>query len=90
MHEMSVALEVCRLAEEQIGRQALPRVTAMGLEVGERSGIVADNLAFCLDTLLTHPPFRAARAIIQRTGGSALRLEWLEIEDLELDEAVTR
>ena len=68
VHEMSVALEVCRIAEEQLGIEALPRVTGMGLEVGNRSGIMADNLAFCLDTLLTHPPFGAARTVIRRSG----------------------
>ena len=86
---MSVALEVCRLAEEQVGREALPRVTGVGLEVGDRSGIVADNLAFCLDTLLTYPPFRTARAEIRKTSGAALRLDWLELEDPELEDART-
>jgi Zn finger protein HypA/HybF involved in hydrogenase expression len=90
MHELSVALEVCRLAEEQVGREALPRVTGLGLEIGDRSGIVAENLAFCLDTLLTNPPFRTARAVIQRTPGATLRLEWLELEDLDLQEVHTR
>jgi Zn finger protein HypA/HybF involved in hydrogenase expression len=86
MHEMSVALEVCRLAEEQVGRDALPRVTGVGLEVGDRSGIVADNLAFCLDTLLTQHPFRIARTVIRQTLGDALRLDWLELEDRELED----
>jgi Zn finger protein HypA/HybF involved in hydrogenase expression len=89
MHEMSVALEVCRLAEEQVGREALPRVTGVGLEVGDRSGVVADNLVFCLDTLLTNPPFHAARAVVQQTRGEALRLEWVELEDPELENANT-
>ncbi len=89
MHEMSVALEVCRLAEEQVGVEGLPRVVGMGLEVGHRSGVMADNLAFCLDTLLTHPPFRAARSVIRRTDGSALRLEWLELDDRETEYANT-
>ena len=89
MHEMSVALEVCRLAEEQVGVEGLPRVVGMGLVVGHRSGVMADNLAFCLDTLLTHPPFRAARSVIRRTDGSALRLEWLELDDPETEYANT-
>ena len=81
MHEMSVALEVCRLAEEEVGLAALPRVGGLGLEVGEHSGVAVENLVFCLETLLTNPPFRAARAVIERTEGAALRLQWLEIED---------
>jgi Zn finger protein HypA/HybF involved in hydrogenase expression len=89
MHEMSLALEVCRLAEEQIGRDALPRVTEVGLEIGDRSGVVADNLAFCLDTLLTRHPFRTARSVIRKSRGEALRLDWIELEDPELEAAVT-
>lgn len=81
MHEMSVALEVCRLAEEQVGREGLPRVTAIGLDVGVASGLVIENLAFCLEVLLTSPPFADARAVIARTPGKALRLDWLEIDD---------
>lgn len=81
MHEMSMALEVCRLAEEQVGRDALPRVTGLGLEVGSDTGLVVENLTFCLEVLLTSPPFRAARAVIERSPGSALRLDWLEIDD---------
>ncbi len=79
---MSLALEICRLAEEQVGEEALPHVTALGLEVGESAGVVVENLSFCLDALLTSPPFHAARAVIERGAGTALRLQWLEIDDL--------
>lgn len=81
MHEMSLALEVCRLAEKQVGIDALPRVSGLGLEVGDRSGVAVENLAFCLESLLAIPPFHAARAEIERTDGTALRLQWLELED---------
>jgi hypothetical protein len=47
---------------------------------------VADNLAFCLDTLLTQHPFRIARTVIRQTLGDALRLDWLELEDRELED----
>ena len=82
MHEMSLALEVCRLAEEQVGLDALPRVCTLGLEVGQGSGVAVENLAFCLEALLTSPPFGEARAVIQRTEGAGVRLQWLEIEDV--------
>lgn len=85
MHEMSLALEVCRLAEEQVGGEGLARVTGLGLEVGDRSGVAVDNLAFCLEALLTSPPFRAAHAVIERSEGTALRLQWLEIDDITDD-----
>lgn len=80
---MSVALEVCRIAEEQVGRETLPRVRALGLEVGDRAGVVVENLEFCLETLLERPPFAGAVPMIERRQGAMLRLGWIDIEDEE-------
>ena len=57
MHEMSVAMEVCRIAEERLGREALPSLRAVGLEVGDDAGVELSSLSFCLETLLGVPPF---------------------------------
>jgi hydrogenase nickel incorporation protein HypA/HybF len=81
MHEMSIALEVCRMAEERLGTQALGSVQAVGLEVGDDAGVEPENLSFCLEALLAAPPFRGARPIIRRAPGDALRLAYLEVDD---------
>ena len=81
MHEMSVALEICRLAEEQVGRAALGSVLSLGIEVGDESGLVVENLEFCLEALLDVPPFAGARPVIERRSGDVLRLAYLEIDD---------
>jgi len=81
MHEMSIALEVCRIAEEQVGSDALPAVRAVGLEVGEQAGIEIGNLVFCLETLLAAPPFTGAAPVIERRPGDVLRVSYLEVED---------
>jgi len=81
MHELSVALEVCRMAEERLGRDALPRVVAVGVEVGDDAGIEAGNLEFCLAALLGAPPFRGAIPRVTRQSGDALRLAYLEVDD---------
>ncbi|MEZ4414964.1 MAG: hydrogenase/urease maturation nickel metallochaperone HypA [Gemmatimonadota bacterium] len=81
MHELSLALEICRIAEEQVGAAVLPDVLEVGLEVGTESGIEISNLAFCLDTLLGHPPFGRAHATIERTAGDDLRVTYLEVSD---------
>lgn len=83
MHEMSVAMEVCRMAEDQIGREALPRLVTVGLEVGDRAGVVVESLEFCLEVLLEQPPFTGARPVLERLEGDVLRLAYLEIEDDE-------
>ena len=81
MHEMSLALEVCRITENQVGREALPRVREVGLRVGDDSGVEPDSLEFCLETLFASPPFTAARAVLELCPGDELRVTYLEIDD---------
>ena len=76
-----MALEVCRMAEERLGREALPRVVAVGVEVGDDAGIEPDNLTFCLEALLGAPPFGRAMPLISRLPGDVLRLAYLEVDD---------
>ncbi len=78
---MSVALEVCRIAEAHVGREGLARVVEVGLEVGDDAGVELGSLEFCLEALLTHPPFAGARPALMRVGGDALRVTYLEVED---------
>jgi len=81
MHELSVALEICRIAEEKLGPGEAGRLVAVGVEVGEQAGIEPDNLTFCLEALLGAPPFGSARPEITRLPGDTLRVSYLEVED---------
>ena len=81
MHEMSIALEVCRMAEEQVGPDALPGVVTVAIEIGDDAGVDADNLEFCLDALLHAPPFGRASAVMLPRAGDVLRLSYLEVDD---------
>jgi Zn finger protein HypA/HybF involved in hydrogenase expression len=81
VHEMSIALEVCRIAEDYVGLEALPRVREIGLVVGERSGVEPDSLRFCLESLLERPPFTGARPAMELTPGDDLRVTYLEVDD---------
>lgn len=81
MHELSLAMDVCRITEENVGRSALPRVREVGLEVGDRSGVELGSFEFCLESLLAQPPFSGAVPRIERTPGDELRVTYVEIED---------
>jgi len=81
MHEMSVAMEVCRIAEDQVGFAALCKVREIGVVVGHDSGVEPDSLRFCLDALLGSEPFRGARAALELTPGDELRVSYLEVDD---------
>lgn len=81
MHELSIALEVCRMAEERLDPEALPRLVSVGLEVGDEAGVEPANLQFCLEALLSAPPFAGALPVITQLQGDALRVTYFEVED---------
>jgi Zn finger protein HypA/HybF involved in hydrogenase expression len=81
MHELSVALEVCRMAEEQFGPDRSARLRLVGLAVGDDAGVEPGNLSFCLDALLSQPPFGQARAAVVRYPGDVLRVDYYEVDD---------
>jgi len=80
VHEMSLALEVCRIAEEHVGTAALGDVRTVVLEVGDDAGVEVSSLAFCLEALLGSPPFGAARPVIEPAAGDVFRVKYLEVE----------
>jgi Zn finger protein HypA/HybF involved in hydrogenase expression len=86
MHELGLALEVCRLAEEVVEREPPGRVTRVGVEVGPECGVEIENFRFCLETLLREPPFLGARADLMPAGGEVLRLAYVEIDDGRSDD----
>lgn len=81
MHELSVALEVCRMTEARVGAAGPGAVRAVGLEVGDEAGVEIGNLQFCLEALLSDPPFTGAVPVILRCPGEVLRLAFLEVDD---------
>ncbi|MDP3773431.1 MAG: hydrogenase maturation nickel metallochaperone HypA [Gemmatimonadales bacterium] len=81
MHELSIALEVCRIAEERLGREGCAAVREVAVEVGDDAGVEPENLAFCLEAVLADPPFGRARPVILRRPGDALHVAYLEVDD---------
>lgn len=81
MHELSIALEICRVIEERLPPLQLQQLVELGLDVGEDTTIEVANLEFCLDTLLAHPPFAGATVVIARRHGGDTRVSYLEIDD---------
>jgi Zn finger protein HypA/HybF involved in hydrogenase expression len=80
MHEMSIALEVARLVEEQMSSHP-GRLLRVGIEIGDDAGVEPANLAFCLEAVLAHPPFSGATPVLARVAGDVLRLDFLEVDD---------
>ncbi len=81
MHELSLAMEVCRLAEERLAVDDMARLRTVAIEVGADANIEVENFRFCLEALLSTPPFAGAQPALLTGPGSALRLAYLEVED---------
>jgi Zn finger protein HypA/HybF involved in hydrogenase expression len=83
MHEMSIALEVCRIAEGQAHASGTgpERVMTVGVEVGDEAGVELSSLTFCLEALLAQPPFAGAKPVFTRLTGDTLRVSYLEVDD---------
>lgn len=76
-----MALEVCRLAQNAVYPADPARVVTVGVVLGDRSTIEPANFEFCLEALLSQPPFGHAVPSIERTAGDDLRLDYVEVED---------
>lgn len=81
MHELSLALEVCRIARERVEPGGTERIVSLGVEVGRDAGIEVANFRFCLESLLLEPPFEGARADLFEHPGPDLRLAYVEVDD---------
>jgi Zn finger protein HypA/HybF involved in hydrogenase expression len=80
MHEMSVAMEICRIVDDKYDRAA-GALVGVGVEVGDDAGLEVDNLEFCLEALLSQPPFDGAALHLDRLTGDVLRVSYLELDD---------
>jgi Zn finger protein HypA/HybF involved in hydrogenase expression len=78
---MSLALEICRIAEQAAGSERVGQIVAVGVRVGDDAGIEPESLAFCLEVLLQQPPFGKGVPRLIREPGDVLRVEYLEVDD---------
>jgi Zn finger protein HypA/HybF involved in hydrogenase expression len=85
MHELSLAQEICRLAEAHLAPDQCPRLLTVGVAVGCEAGIEPDSLEFCLSVLLQQAPFGRARPVLERVPGTDLHLRYLEVDDGDPD-----
>lgn len=80
MHELSLAMEIGRIAEEKLGAAASQLVT-VAVDVGDGAGVEPANLEFCLEAVFAAPPFCGAKPYLLPCAGDVLRVAYLEIDD---------
>jgi hydrogenase nickel incorporation protein HypA/HybF len=87
MHELSIAMSIVELAEEESVRHGGVRITAVHLRLGALAGVVKDALLNSYEMACENTPLAGSRLVIQEVPGvihcgqcntniTAAALEW--------------
>ncbi|HEU4570863.1 MAG TPA: hydrogenase/urease maturation nickel metallochaperone HypA [Gemmatimonadales bacterium] len=81
MHELSLALEIRRIAATRLPLEAQRRIRTVAVGVGERANVEPESLRFSLTAVFAEPPFSQVTPVLLRREGDALTLDYLEVDD---------
>jgi hydrogenase nickel incorporation protein HypA/HybF len=79
MHELSIALNIVEIAQEELTRQGGERVCAVYLEVGPLAGVAKEALLFSFGLASEGTPIEGSKLIIEDAEGQNLDIVRLEI-----------
>jgi hydrogenase nickel incorporation protein HypA/HybF len=71
MHELSIALEIIDIAEEQARKAHAQSVTEIELEIGQLSGVEVDALNFALEVAVKDTMLSGAKRTVNMVSGQA-------------------
>lgn len=78
MHELSIAMSMIDMAEEEAANHGNQPVTVIYVKIGALSGIVPDALAAAYDLAREHTSLAECRLMIEQTPGPELLVTALE------------
>lgn len=75
MHEMSVAASILRIAEDELKKHDLRKLSLVRVRYGALSNVTGESLRFCFEAMLVDTPHAGARLeleeipVVLRCGG---------------------
>jgi hydrogenase nickel incorporation protein HypA/HybF len=82
MHELSIAMRLVQLVEEQIAAEPQAKVTAVYIRIGVLSSVVPEALEFVWGPATQDSPLQGAELQIEwQDGSDALELVAVELSD---------
>ena len=80
MHELSIAVRIVEIAEEELVRHGGERVRAVHLRLGPLAGIAKESLLFSFGLACEGTAVEGSRLVIEDTEGQDLDIVQMEIE----------
>jgi len=80
MHELSIALNIVEIAEEELARQGGLRVRTIYIRVGSRACVAKEALSFSFGLACEGTVAEGSRLIVEDTEGLDLDVIRMEIE----------
>lgn len=65
MHEVSLAREIVRLVEEELGKRGKPRLVSVKLRIGKLTAVDPSALSFSFESVIEGSSLAGARLVIE-------------------------
>ncbi len=79
MHELSIALSILDLVEEEAERRGNPRVEAIHLRIGRLSGVVKEALLSAYELAAEQTRFAQSKIVVEEVPGRELQVSAMEL-----------
>ena len=66
MHELSIANDILTIIRQNVPQEELSSVENINVKIGDMSGVVAESLEFCIQTIISETELSNAKLIIQK------------------------
>ena len=80
MHEMTLAEGILKIALDYAEKNQSPRVTEIGLLIGEFSYVEMEALNFSFDIMSRGTIAEGSKILVKKVPGRDLRVEYLELD----------
>ena len=80
MHELSIAISIVEMAEEEAARHGRPRILTVHLRVGSLAGVAKEALLFSYPIACEGTTLQGSLLAIEEPSGEELEVVALEVE----------
>jgi hydrogenase nickel incorporation protein HypA/HybF len=80
MHELSIAVNIVEIAEEELHRHGGDRIRAVHVQIGSLAGVAKESLQFSFGLACEGTAAEGSRLVIEEGEGRDLAIVQMEIE----------